>query len=139
MIASEIVAALRLTLAGVGAAVSALNGVQLAIILPALVGTAYSLVQFLNSVKEFVIQFVLTAPFTNFDNLFSRIFNSDLYHLVSYCCSFKLLGTVFNFYYFVFSTFVVLVGTSIALWAATKFWPHVSGYIYALAKRVSGG
>lgn len=139
MVVGEIAAGLRLALAGVGAAVSALNAVQIAVILPALIGTAYSIYSFLYSLKEFVIEFIATSPYTFFHENFNAIFQSDLFHLVSYSCSFKTLGMVFNFYFFAFMTFVILVGTSITLWAFTKFWPHVSSYIYALAKRVSGG
>lgn len=139
MIAGEAVAALRLTVAAVGSSLSALNAVQLAVIIPAIVGTAYSLLQFLNSLKEYVIQLVVSNPYNGFQDKFQSIFDSDLYRLLSYCCSFKFLGLTFNFYYFAFSTFIVLVGSSITLWAITKFWPTVSNYIYQLAKRLSGG
>lgn len=139
MIAGEAVAALRLTVAAVGSSLSAVNGVQLVLIIPAIVGTAYSLIQFLNSLKEYVIQLVVSNPYNGFQEKFQSIFDSDLYRLLSYCCSFKFLGLTFNFYYFAFSTFVVLVGSSITLWAITKFWPTISNYIYQLAKRLSGG
>lgn len=139
MIASESASALKLARAAVGSALSALNGIQLAIILPALGVTAYSLVQFLFSLKDFVTQLLFDDNYISFANEFRSIFESDLFHLFSYCASLDTLGLVFNFFFFAFSTFVVLVGTSIALWAATKFWPTVSEYLYKLAKQVTGG
>lgn len=139
MFVGEAVAALRLTLAGVGAALSALNGVQLAILIPLIGGVVYSLIQLLNSCKDFLIELIVNSPYDDFSGSFDPIFQSDLYHLASYCCSFKTLGLVFNFYFFIFMTFVVFVGASIALWAGSKFLPTVTGYIYKLAKQVSGG
>lgn len=139
MIVSEAVAAMRLTLSGVGAALSALNGVQLAFLIPLVGGFVYSLVQFLTSLRNFLMELVVNSPYDTFAQQFDPIFQSDLYRLVSYCCSFKTLGVVFNFYFFIFMTFVVLTGATIALWAGAKFMPTITRYIYGQARQVTGG
>lgn len=139
MYASEASAALKLARAYIGSFITTINGVQLVVILPAITGCIYAFSNFFYSLKNFVTQLIVHDFYASFSTEFQSIFESDLYHLFSYCISFDTLGLVFNFFYFVFTTFVTLLGTLITTWAITKYWPLVTGYIYRLVTQITGG